>query len=122
MSNNASTTASKATSKAKSKSAKVRDLIHAGRTVPEIVRATKASPQLVYVLRAKIRKEQTAQGIAAIPKTAPPIAARNQGIAGLRSVINQWPANALNEITEVVTHTKPTLFGRIANAWRRLWK
>jgi hypothetical protein len=109
--------------RAKSKSAKVREMILKGHKVPEIVRATKASPQLVYALRSQIRKEQGGSGIASLPVVEPQTESQEVGIVGLRTIASNWydtPRPA--EITEVVTTRKMTIGERIANAWRKLWK
>jgi hypothetical protein len=107
--------------KRKSKSAKVREMIIKGKSVPEIVRATKASPQLVYTLRAKLRKEQILPGITALRPDDTPEPQEAQGIVGLRELAERWPYRQPGEITEVVTVRKLTFMERVANAWRRLW-
>ena len=50
----------------RTKSAKVRHMLMTGtHTVAHISKVTKASPQLVYAMRAKIKKESTARDIRA---------------------------------------------------------
>jgi hypothetical protein len=102
--------------KTKSKSAKIRVLVEKGVPVPEIIKATKASPQLVYSIRHKMRKAQDKeyQGIKSLVNSPAP---RATGIAGLRSGTITQPAQ---EITEIITRSKPSLWQRMVNFFRTL--
>jgi hypothetical protein len=102
--------------KTKSKSAKIRALVEKGVAVPDIIKATKSSPQLVYAIRHKMRKAQDKehQGIKSLVNSPAP---RATGIAGLRASIVTQPAR---EITEVITYPKPSLWQRVVNFFRTL--
>lgn len=92
--------------KAKTKTQRVIEMVNQGKTVKEIVRAAKVSPQLVYTVKSRLRK----QGQETKPiEPKPPLS--SEGIAGLRPVHNvAQPAQS------------PIYVPFWKKLWRALWK
>jgi len=92
--------------KAKTKTQRVITLVKQGKSVKEIVQIAKVSPQLVYGVKYKLRKE-AANTINPIEPT--------RGIAGL---VNR--PTPIREVDDAVSPTLPESFW--SKLWRIIWK
>lgn len=99
--------------KAKTKTERVVALVDQGKSVKEIVRVAKVSPQLVYAVKSKMRKDARSLDAPAITPKAP--LAPSTGIAGL----SNRPRMIREHDEPVVDAPKETFWRKV---WRILWK
>ena len=93
--------------RAKTKSAKIRKLLDEGKSVPEVVKAVKASPSMVYAIRSQMRKEGT--GIAVLSSTT---TRTNSGIPTLTQD-RTWRNNQGRPTVENAPKPKLTFWRRV---------